>query len=83
MELNIETANSESKKWLYDLHKRSLGPYVEQLYGWKEAVQIKRFDEWFNPKRCHLILLKDEKIGMISYIENSENIQIFRIEIEP
>jgi hypothetical protein len=49
-EVSLRPAVTEDREFLFELHKASMGPYVEELFGpWDDAVQWEFFDRWFHP----------------------------------
>jgi ribosomal protein S18 acetylase RimI-like enzyme len=81
--LTFARAGSGDRDWLYDLHKQTLKPYAELVYGWDKTQQREMFVARFSKGTDYLILLGDTRAGMVSYAEDAEDIRILRIEILP
>jgi ribosomal protein S18 acetylase RimI-like enzyme len=68
---------------LFHLHKQTLGPYVDQIYGWDDAEQEGFFDAKFDPPACKWIVVDGVRVGVIKYQDNGDHLDIDRIEIYP
>ncbi|MGD2182871.1 GNAT family N-acetyltransferase [Lusitaniella coriacea] len=68
---------------LFSLHKRSLGSYIDRVFGWDEEQQVSLFDKEFREENCYWIVKDGERVGAIRYVENEQAIYITIIEIEP
>ncbi|MGD1931064.1 MAG: hypothetical protein ACFB12_19360 [Leptolyngbyaceae cyanobacterium] len=52
---------------LFDLHKVSLGPDVEKLFGWEDDRQRRLFNQQFTSKNCYWICTNQFRLGVVSY----------------
>ena len=68
---------------LFDLHKVSLGPHIEQLFGWQDDYQRQLFNQQFTAQHGDWILLDQRRLGMVSYQIHSNYLYLERIEIYP
>jgi len=85
MKYKIVKGTEEERKWLFDLHERTMKEYVEKVYGWDVEREQAYFDNSVLFERYHLILDEyGEKIGAINfYNKDVETIKINRIEVLP
>ena len=71
-EVSLRPAVGEDREFLFELHKASMGPYVEELFGpWDDAVQWEFFDRWLHPTDTLVIKFGEHDVG------------VTRIEVHP
>ncbi|NEQ48066.1 MAG: GNAT family N-acetyltransferase [Leptolyngbya sp. SIOISBB] len=68
---------------LFELHRVSLGPYVDQLFGWEEELQRHLFDQKFTVDHCYWIVVDQLRVGAVSYQIHPERFYLEKIEIYP
>ncbi|MEL6401988.1 MAG: GNAT family N-acetyltransferase, partial [Cyanobacteria bacterium J06626_4] len=68
---------------LFDLHKVSLGPYVEQIFGWEDNRQRQLFNQNFIPENGHWICTDQIRVGVVIYKIYPERFYLEKIEIYP
>jgi len=84
MKYKIVKGAEEERKWLFDLHERTMKEYVEKVYGWDVEREKVYFDNSVLFERYHLILDEQgEKIGAINFYHKENSIKINRIEVLP
>ncbi len=74
----------EDGEWLFTLHRRAMGPYVEQLWGpWDDTVQQDFHDDWFSPGTAHVVLVEGHPVGVMEWRDSPGRRYVSRIEIDP
>lgn len=68
---------------LFDLHKVSLGPYIEQIFGWEEERQRQLFNQNFILENGYWIFADQIRVGVVSYQIYPEHFYLEKIEIYP
>ena len=68
---------------LYALHVATMREYVDQTWGWDDAVQEAMFRKNYVPAEIQIITLNGKDIGMISLEERKEDVFLRVIEIHP
>ena len=68
---------------LFDLHKVSLGPDVEKLFGWEDDRQRRLFNQQFTSKNCYWICTNQFRLGVVSYQIYPDHWYLERIAIYP
>ena len=68
---------------LFDLHKASLGPYIDQIFGWEENLQRQYFSQQFDMSQYDWIWIDQFRIGAVSYRIHPDRLHLERIEIYP
>ncbi len=80
----LRQAGSEAREFLFELHKASMGPYVEEMFGpWDDAVQWEFFDRWFQPEQTFVISVGDEDVGVVAFEDRPGEVYVTRIEVHP
>ncbi|MEH1812380.1 MAG: GNAT family N-acetyltransferase [Nostoc sp.] len=69
--------------FIYDLHRQTFYSYVEQTWGWKEEVQLNGMREDFDSLLFEIICYKEIDIGVISVIEQEDELFLNYIAIQP
>ncbi len=70
-------------EWAFELHRAALGEYVEQTWGWDEAVQQQLFAESFERQPGEIIQVQDQDVGMLVVEERSDELYLRRILLLP
>jgi ribosomal protein S18 acetylase RimI-like enzyme len=76
-------AKKDDFDFIYNLKKKTLKPYIKEIWGWDEKWQRKYFSDHFNSKELEIIQFLDKDIGCISLKETDESLEISLIEILP
>ena len=66
-----------------NLHKDSLKPYVEQVWGWIDSQQEKRLKERFSPSKMQVIQVCNQDVGVLEIEKTSEGVFLKNILILP
>ncbi len=83
-EVSLRRTASEDREFLFELHKASMGPYVEELFGpWDDAVQWEFFDRWFRPANTFIIRVGGEEVGVVAFEDRVDEVYVTRIEVHP
>jgi ribosomal protein S18 acetylase RimI-like enzyme len=70
-------------EFLWELHRSTLKEYVEQVRGWDDAEQRRRFVERVRPGRGEIIELDGEPVGYLQVRRDESPIHLQQIEIAP
>ena len=82
-EVGLRQALYTDKEFAYEVKKQALGPYVQQVWGWSEDVQLYFHEKGFDPSHLQIITLAGRDIGTIEILANSGRIQINKLYILP
>jgi len=80
---HLINARIEDKVFIYQTKCASIKKYVEAIWGWDEAAQLKYFEEDFVLPNFKEVWLDDRAIGYLEAYENNELINITEIHIVP
>jgi GNAT superfamily N-acetyltransferase len=79
----LRPATSVDRDFLFELHRATMRPYIEAIFGWDDATQAELFDESFTPADCQIIQVSGEDAGVLEVAETAEEIWLTLIEIDP
>jgi SAM-dependent methyltransferase/GNAT superfamily N-acetyltransferase len=82
MDYMLMPAKEDDKQLIYGLKKDSIFQYVDEIWGWDEAYQVKDFNDNFVLGNFQVIMLDGLKIGFIETFDNENLINISEIQIE-
>ena len=81
---SLRLAASEDRQFLFELHRASMGPYVEALFGpWEDAIQWEFFDRWFRPEDTLVVEVAGREVGVVGLQYGTDDMYVTRIEIHP
>jgi ribosomal protein S18 acetylase RimI-like enzyme len=83
MTITTRKATLEDRVFLWQLKVASLREYVENIYGWDDAVQKTFFENSFHPEAIRIIQLEDQDVGMVELRQREDHYFLARIEILP
>ncbi len=70
-------------EWAFALHKAALGEYVEQTWGWDEALQRRLFVEAFDRQPRQVIEVDGHDVGVLVVEERADEVYLGLIELVP
>jgi ribosomal protein S18 acetylase RimI-like enzyme len=79
----LRPAIAADRDFLFELHRATMRPYIEPIFGWDDTKQGKLFDESFSPAECQVIQIDGEDAGVLEVAETPEEIWLTLIEIDP
>ncbi|GAA4535625.1 GNAT family N-acetyltransferase [Amycolatopsis samaneae] len=77
----LRQTTSADAEYCFRLHEGTLGPYVEEIWGWDEAEQRARFG--FEPGRTQIITADGVDAGSLIVETWPEAVYLGRIEVHP
>ena len=79
----LRLATVDDFDFLYDLHKVSLGEYVQATWGWDEAFQRNMFTEGFLQPPVSIIIVDGQPSGSLTIASRPEDEYLAGIELHP
>lgn len=79
----LRPATDDDCDFCFALHRAAMGPYVEQIWGWDDAVQHHYHERNFQPARIQIIMVDSRDAGAISVEYRPTETYLSRIEIHP
>src|SRR5438874_788153 len=83
MDYKLRPATTQDYAFLYELHKTTMKPCVEQVWGWNEEFQQAYFQDNFGLDNLLIIVVSRENVGMMHYEEFPERLFLSTIEMLP
>jgi len=69
---------------LYNLHRATMGTYIEDVYGtWNEDVQQAFHEAWMQHKRAQVVEVSGHLVGVVDIEWREDDLHLARIEISP
>lgn len=81
--VQLRPATKDDEEFLFDLHRLAMGPLVEQLWGWDDAVQRSMFATHLAGGDVMVIERDRQAVGTISLREESDHVFVGNIEVLP
>jgi ribosomal protein S18 acetylase RimI-like enzyme len=82
-EVGLRPAASADSEFCFALHRAAMGSYVEQIWGWDDAIQRAHHERTFDPARTQIITVDGRDAGSISVEHRPTETYLGRIEIHP
>jgi GNAT superfamily N-acetyltransferase len=83
LEIALRPATEKDGNLLWDLHRVTLKPYVEQIWGWDEDFQRRYFWEHFSPENSQVIIYEGVDAGVMTVEESPLGYILSNIELYP
>jgi len=80
---SLRPATKTDFAFLQKLHKLTLKPYVEQIWGWNDLQQEKLLCDRFDPAKLQVIQIESEDVGVLQVEEKIEQIFLANILLLP
>jgi len=81
--LELRPAAAEDAGFAYDVKKRALGPYIEQVWGWREAEQLSYHRREYKAELISIITLAGTDIGTVSVTSDGSRVLLCMLYILP
>ena len=81
--ISTRNATDADFDFLFELHRQTMGPYVEQTWGWDETWQRNYFKQHFMSRPCEVIEVRGKEIGCLRIEDREEFVLLDYIAIMP
>ena len=82
IQISLRNARNSDFEKTYRIKSKSIKPYVEEIWGWKESYQQENHKTNFIPLATQIIIYKQQEIGYIVTEETINEIYIENLLIE-
>lgn len=82
-DFQLRQATAEDFEFLWNLHRAAMRPYVEETWGWDEAVQARRFREAFDPTHRQIVIVDGRPAGVLQVDDLPRAVFLANVEIDP
>ena len=79
----VRQATPGDRDTLYRIRRAAMRPYVEQIWGWDEEFQERRFRESYDHTEAQVVVVDGHAIGLLGVSEREGATFIDQIEIVP
>jgi ribosomal protein S18 acetylase RimI-like enzyme len=79
----LRPATADDAEFFFALHKRSLGPYVDQIWGWDDEEQRAYMTGDVDLERVHVIVVDGVDAGRLDVEERDDEVFLALIELAP
>jgi ribosomal protein S18 acetylase RimI-like enzyme len=79
----LRPATTDDAEFFFALHKRSLGPYVDQIWGWDDDEQSAYLTGDFDLEGVRVIVVDGVDAGRLDVEERDDEIFLALIELAP
>jgi len=82
-DIALRPATADDAEFFFDLHEESLGPYVDQIWGWDDADQRAYLARNLVLERVRVIVVDGVDVGRLDVEEGDDEIFLALIELSP
>jgi ribosomal protein S18 acetylase RimI-like enzyme len=82
-DIALRRATADDAEFFFDLHEASLGPYVDQIWGWDDADQRAYLARHLVLERVRVIVVDGVDVGRLDVEEGDDEIFLALIELAP
>jgi ribosomal protein S18 acetylase RimI-like enzyme len=82
-QFEVRQATPGDRDTLYRIHREAMRPYVEQVWGWDEEYQERRFRESYDHSETQVVLVDGIAVGLLRVSESESAVFIDQVEIVP
>jgi ribosomal protein S18 acetylase RimI-like enzyme len=83
MDIALRPATADDTEFFFTLHKESLGPYVDQIWGWDDDEQRAYMTGDFDADRVRVIVVDGVDAGRLDVEERDDEVFLALIELAP
>ena len=82
-QFEVRLATPGDRDTLYRIKREAMRPYVEQVWGWDEEYQERRFRESYDHSETQVVLVDGIAVGLLRVSERESALFIDQVEIVP
>jgi ribosomal protein S18 acetylase RimI-like enzyme len=82
-DIALRPATADDAEFFFALHKLSLGPYVDQIWGWNDDEQRAYMTGDFDLERVRVIVVDGVDAGRLDVEERDDEVFLALIELTP
>ena len=81
--IRFRTATEADFEFIFTLHKQTLGPYVDLVWGWDDEVQRAYLERTLNVDATEIIVVDGVDVGRLNVEHRDGELYLGLIEITP
>jgi ribosomal protein S18 acetylase RimI-like enzyme len=82
-DIALRPATADDAEFFFDLHEASLGPYVDQIWGWDDEEQRAYLARHLVLQRVRVIVVDGVDVGRLDVEEGDDEVFLALIELAP
>ena len=82
-DIALRPATADDAEFFFDLHEASLGPYVDQIWGWDDDEQRAYLTRNLVLERVRVIVVDGVDVGRLDVEEGDDEVFLALIELAP
>ena len=82
-QFEVRQATPGDRDTLYRIKREAMRPYVEQVWGWDEELQERRFCESYDHTATQVVVVDGLAVGLLRVSERESAVFIDQVEITP
>ena len=82
-QFEVRQATPGDRDTLYRIKREAMRPYVEQVWGWDEEYQERRFRQGYDHSETQVVLVDGLAVGLLRVSERESAVFIDQVEIVP
>ena len=82
-QFEVRQATPGDRDTLYRIKRETIRPYVEQVWGWDEELQERRFCESYDHTTTQVVVVDGLAVGLLRVSERESAVFIDQVEITP
>ena len=82
-QFEVRQATPGDRDTLYRIKREAMRPYVEQVWGWDEEYQERRFRQGYDHTETQVVLVDGLAVGLLRVSESESAVFIDQVEIVP
>ena len=82
-QFEVRQATPGDRDTLYRIKRETIRPYVEQVWGWDEELQERRFCESYDHTATQVVVVDGLAVGLLRVSERESAVFIDQVEITP
>jgi ribosomal protein S18 acetylase RimI-like enzyme len=81
--VGLRPAEPADSEFCFRLHRATLRPYVEAIWGWDESVQREFHERGFDPAHTQIVTVDGRDAGVLVVHRRPTEIYLGRIAVDP
>lgn len=81
--IRLRPATADDFEFFFVLHKQSLGPYVDEVWGWDDDEQRAYLERNIALEQTRVIVVDDVDVGRLNVEDHDDEVFLGLIEITP
>jgi ribosomal protein S18 acetylase RimI-like enzyme len=82
-DLKLRKATASDSEFAFRAKKLALGKYIDQVWGWDEAEQLKLHERRFTSQEFNVIQWLGDNVGILAIVHEQDGLRINQILILP